>query len=129
MSVCTISSHDTPTLRGWWEEDKERTQRYYTNYLGLEGNAPEKISGELCKLIIRQHLMSPSALCILTLQDWLAVNESIRYPEAADERINVPSNPRHYWQFRLHIPIEDLIGNNEFNNDISALIQECGRGN
>lgn len=127
MSVCTISSHDTSTLRGWWEEDKERTQRYYSDFLGFEGEAPEIITGELCRHIIKQHLMSPSALCILTLQDWLSIDENIRYPEAAAERINIPSNPRHYWQFRIHIPIEDLADNKEFNDNISALIQECGR--
>lgn len=127
MSVCTISSHDTPTLRGWWEEDKERTQRYYSEYLGLEGKAPEKIPGKLCELIIRQHLSSPSALCILTIQDWLSINEDIRYPEASAERINVPSNPRHYWRFRIHTPIEDLLDNNKFNKGLKDIINECGR--
>ena len=28
-SVCTISTHDMSTLRGWWEEDLQQTQRYY----------------------------------------------------------------------------------------------------
>ena len=48
-------------------------------------------------------------LCILTVQDWLAVDESIRLADANAERINIPSNPRHYWRYRMHMCIEDLM--------------------
>ena len=108
LSVCTISSHDTPTMRGWWEEDSHRAQRYYNNILRLHGDAPKEASGWLCEKIVRMHLECPSILCILTLQDWLAIDESIRCPEASAERINVPANPRHYWRYRMHVNIEDL---------------------
>lgn len=39
-SVCTISTHDMSTLRGWWEEDYQQTQRYYNATLGHYGVAP-----------------------------------------------------------------------------------------
>lgn len=29
QSVCTIGTHDMSTFRGWWEEDKELTERFY----------------------------------------------------------------------------------------------------
>lgn len=127
LSVCTISSHDTPTLRGWWEEDSERAQRYYNDVLGLEGDAPEKAPGWLCETIIRQHLECPSALCIIALQDWLAVDESLRYPDAAAERINVPANSRHYWRYRMHITLESLLKNKSFTEHIKEIIQSTHR--
>ena len=122
LSVCTISSHDTPTLRGWWEEDPQRSQRYYTTVLGLEGTAPEKAPGWLCEQVIRQHLECPSALCIIALQDWLAIDEKLRYPDAAAERINVPANSRHYWRYRMHITLENLLKNTTFTNHVKSII-------
>ncbi len=127
MSVCTISSHDTATMRGWWEEDRAASQRYYNNVLGLQGEAPEKASGWICERIISSHLASPSILCILTLQDWLSVDEHLRYPDASAERINVPANSRHYWRYRMHLNIDDLMNENEFNNHIKQLVTAYGR--
>ncbi len=124
LSVCTISSHDTPTLRGWWEEDHERAQRYYNNSLHMQGEAPGEAPGWLCEEIIRRHLRCPSVLCILTLQDWIAVDETIRYPDSADERINIPANPRHYWRYRMHLTLEELTGNEPFNSKLRELVKE-----
>ena len=66
-------------------------------------------------------------LCILALQDWLAIDENVRLADADAERINVPSNPRHYWRYRMHVNIEDLIDNHEFSQNITDLIKESGR--
>lgn len=122
LSVCTISSHDTPSLRGWWEENADRSQRYYNNVLGLEGKAPESAPGWLCEKILRMHLECPSALCILTLQDWLSVDESVRCADVESERINIPANPRHYWRYRMHLTIEQLMGCTALNSKIHELI-------
>lgn len=124
LSVCTISSHDTPTLRGWWEEDHNRAQRYYNNCLQIPGEAPEQAPGWLCEEIIRRHLHCPSILCILTLQDWLAIDETLRYPNSADERINIPANPRHYWRYRMHLTLEELTDNETYNSKLSELVKE-----
>lgn len=66
-------------------------------------------------------------LCILTVQDWFAVDENIRLADADAERINIPSNPRHYWRYRMHICIEDLMEAHDFNQNITDLIKESGR--
>ena len=122
LSVCTISSHDTPTLRGWWEEDYERAQRYYTNALHMHGEAPRQAPGWLCEHIIRQHLECPSVFCILTLQDWFSIDEAIRLPDAAAERINVPANPRHYWRYRMHVSLESLLQPNSFTEHVKCIV-------
>ena len=126
-SVCTISSHDTPTLRQWWDEDEARTQDYYNNVLQKYGAAPHPLPGWLARDIISRNLLCPSMLCILALQDWLAIDENIRLADKDKERINIPSNPRHYWRYRMHINIEDLLGKHDFNQNITDLIRESGR--
>ena len=126
-SVCTISSHDMPTLRQWWDEDYSRTQDYYTTMLGRQDAAPHPLPGELAKEIIARHLDSPSMLCILSVQDWLAMDEQLRLPDADAERINIPANPKHYWRYRMHLNIEDMIANTALTDTVSTLIRQAGR--
>ncbi len=127
LSVCTISTHDTPTMRAWWDEDEERSQAYFATMLHHNGPVPHPMPGWLAEDIIERHLLCPSALCIIALQDWLAIDERLRLPDAFAERINVPSDPHHYWRYRMHINIEDLMEADELNTTISALINESGR--
>ena len=127
-SVCTISTHDMPTLRQWWDEDYERTQDYYgASTLHRSGEAPHPLPGWLAKDLVSRHLTSPSMLCLLSLQDWLAIDERLRLPDANAERINIPANPRHYWRYRVHLNIEELMAATDFNNEISTLIVQSGR--
>lgn len=126
-SVCTISSHDTPTLRQWWDEDRKRTRDYYNSVLGKYGDAPHPLPGWLARDIISRHIAGPSMLCILSIQDWLAIDEHLRLPDAGAERINIPANPRHYWRYRMHLCIEDLIADQNFNQNMTDIIREGGR--
>ncbi len=126
-SVCTISTHDMSTLRQWWDEDKERAQKYYNNVLHRGGGAPHPLPGWLAKEIVVRHLMCPSMLCLLSLQDWLSLDEQLRLPDANAERINIPANPRHYWRYRMHFTIEQLLEANDFNNEMRDMIRLSGR--
>ena len=126
-SVCTISTHDMATLRGWWEEDMQLTANYYNRVLGHWGEVPAQAPGWVCEEIIRQHLQCPSLLAILSFQDWLSMDEELRYPDADAERINVPANPRHYWRYRMHLTLEDLMKNGKFNNKLRSMIDENNR--
>ena len=126
-SVCTISSHDMPTLRQWWDENIQRTQEYYNTMLYRQGPAPHPLPGWLAQDIISRHLTSPSMLCVLSIQDWLAINEHLRLPDANAERINIPANPKHYWRYRMHLSIEDLAANREFMDSVTELVAQSGR--
>lgn len=126
-SVCTISTHDMSTLRGWWEEDYQQTQRYYNTILGHYGTAPVVATPELCEEIVRNHLNSNSILCILSFQDWLSIDKKLRNPNVQEERINVPSNPRNYWRYRMHITLEQLMKAQALNDKIRELIKYTGR--
>lgn len=126
-SVCTISSHDMPTLRMWWDENIQRTQEYYNAMLYRQGPAPHPLPGWLASDIISRHLTSPSMLCILSIQDWLATDEALRLPDADAERINIPANPKHYWRYRMHLNIEDLAADKRFVQNITEMISQSGR--
>ena len=122
-----ISTHDMSTLRGWWEEDFQQTQRYYNTMLGHYGAAPAVATPELCEEVVRKHLQSNSILAILSLQDWMSMDGKWRNPNAQEERINVPANPRHYWRWRMHLTLEQLMKAESLNEKIKELIAQTGR--
>ena len=116
------------TIRGWWKEDSLRTQRYYNNILEYQGKAPESCEPEICKKIINQHLQSPSMWTIFPIQDILGISKKLRRQgDPKKEQINNPANPYHRWNFRMHINIEALIEEKEFNSEIAEMIKESRR--
>ncbi len=126
-SVCTTSTHDMSPLRSWWTEDKAKTQRYFNAVLKREGEAPADCTADIASQIIVQHLQAPSMLAIIPLQDWLATDDALKHPDAEAERINIPADPHHYWRYRMHLTIEQLLRANEFNQRIRRFIQSVGR--
>ena len=127
MSVCTTSTHDMGGIRAWWEEDREKTQHFYNNILHEGGLAPYYAEPWICDRIISLHLDSPSMLTILPLQDWLSIHGTIRRDNPQDEQINVPANSRHYWKYRMHITIESLLKEKEFNKYLKEKVTYSGR--
>lgn len=126
-SVATIFTHDMATLRMWWEEDQKRTQQFYHEILQKDGPAPDSIPGWLCEEVVARHLFSPSMLCLISLQNWLSIDDTIRYPDPSEERINVPANSRHYWRYRMPLYIEQLLSAGGFNDKIRKMIEHAGR--
>ena len=121
LSVCTTGTHDTNPLRAWWEEDRAVTQRFYNEQMGWWGEAPQQMSPEIAEFIVNQHMYSPAMWVILPLQDWFAIDGNIRLKDQFGERINVPANPHHFWNYRMHITIEDLLKKSDFNEHIRRL--------
>ena len=128
MSVCTTSTHDMSPLRAWWEEeDRGLIQRYYNEVLGRGGEAPAECTPEICEQIIAQHLASPAMFTILPLQDWLGMSAELRYAEPAEERINVPAICPYYWRYRMHLTLENLLSQKDFNDKVKRMVKESGR--
>lgn len=127
LCVCTTSSHDTTPLREWWTEDRALTQKYYNEILHRSGTAPEMCSADICEQILRQHLESPAMLAIFPLQDWMAIDDSVKREDAFAERINIPANPRHYWRYRMHLTLEDLLSRDAFNDKVASMVSSTGR--
>ncbi|MDR1555953.1 MAG: 4-alpha-glucanotransferase [Tannerellaceae bacterium] len=127
LSVCTTSTHDMPPLRNWWKEDREKTERYYNQVLQLPGEAPAECTARIAEQIIANHLGSPAMLVIIPLQDWLATDEALKREDYSAERINIPAHAAHYWRYRMHITIEELLKADTFNDRIICLIKNNGR--
>ncbi|MCC2545571.1 4-alpha-glucanotransferase [Hymenobacter sp. BT175] len=128
LSVVSPGSHDMSTVRGWWEEDRARTQRFYEHTLGHVGqSAPASCEPWVARQITEQHLHSPAMWAIFPLQDLLAMSQDLRRPHAQDEQINMPSNPQHFWKYRLHLSLEELIQQTDFNNQLRQLVNGSAR--
>jgi len=126
-SVCTTSTHDMNPIRAWWEEDAVLTQRFYNRALGMQGTAPETCEQWIAEKIIEQHLQSQAMWIILPWQDWMALDTSLCHEHPNAERINVPSNPRNFWCYRMHMTLEQLLKEDDFNARIKEMITESGR--
>ena len=127
LSVATPSSHDTSTIRGWWEENQSLSQRFYNEILGNSYQAPAECTTSIVRQIIIQHLYSPSMWAIFALQDLLGMDDTLRLPNPNEERINNPGNPNHYWRYRMHLNLEDLLAQTDFNKFVRDQVQYTGR--
>jgi 4-alpha-glucanotransferase len=127
LSVVTPSSHDMSTIRGWWEEDAPRTQRFYNQELGRPGEAPRHCETGISQAIVDQHLASPAMWSIFQLQDLLGMDPKLRREDFAAERINVPAIPNYYWRYRMHLTLEALREADAFNRGVRQHIEQSGR--
>ena len=127
LSICTTGTHDMNPLRAWWEEDRGVTQRFYNHVLGAWGEAPYFCEPWICEQVVAMHLKSPAMLTVLPWQDWVAMDGALRRENPNDERINVPANSRHYWRYRMHFTLEELLQADELNKMIKQKISESGR--
>lgn len=127
--VATTSSHDTSTFRGWWEEiPADNRQKYWSELMKREGSAPAACSPAIAEWAVMDHLASPAMWTVFPLQDLLAMDEGLRRPNAAEEQINDPANSMHYWRFRLHLPIEDVMAKSSFIAKVKNMNDNSGRG-
>jgi 4-alpha-glucanotransferase len=127
LSVVTPSTHDMSTVRGWWEEDKAKIQKFYNYIMGHYGEAPYFCEWWINKEIILQHLYSPAMWSIFQIQDLLGMSQTLRRENPMEERINQPADPKHLWKYRMHINLEDLVKEKEFNEELKKNIVASGR--
>ena len=127
LSVVTPSTHDMSTIRQWWEEDKLLTQQYYTHSLKQQGGAPFYCEPWICRKIIQQHLHSPAMWTVFLLQDLLSISAVLRCEDPHQERINIPADPHHFWNYRMHLDLNQLLDATAFNQELKKMIQEAGR--
>lgn len=127
LSVCTTSTHDMSTIRGWWEEDKEKIARFYHKILGHNDDPPFYAEPWICREIINQHLYAPAMWVILPIQDLIAMDGNLRWDQTDKERINVPSDPENKWRYRMILSLDELLDARQFNQDMRSLVHLSGR--
>ena len=103
------------------------TQQFYNRVLGFDGKAPDEMDGRIARAILMQHLNSPSAFALFAWQDWMAMDENLRHPYHSEERINVPSNRDHVWNYRMHLSLERMLGERAFNEAVRLMVADSGR--
>ena len=127
LSVSTTSTHDTSTLRGWWEEDPGKSERYFRTIMGNHAACNKVMEPWLAKDILQQHFWSPAMWTIFPIQDLLAMDEELRRQDFEAERINIPAVALHYWRYRIHVTMEKLLKSSRFNAELLRMITHSGR--
>ena len=127
LSVCSTSTHDMSTLRGWWEEDRLHSERFFRLVMGQKGDFPFYMEPWVARDILNMHFYSPAMWAIFPIQDLLAMDGRLRWDNTEGERINVPAIAQHYWRYRMHLKLEDLINEKKLNNELRSMISASGR--
>ena len=127
LSVVSPSTHDMSTVRAWWEEDRSKTKHFYNHLMGQTGEPPVYCEAWINKEIILQHLYSPAMWSIFQLQDLMGMDADIRREDPREERINNPAVASYYWNYRMHISLEDLLKEKEFTAELRDCVEKSGR--
>ncbi len=127
LNVVTASSHDSSTLRQWWQEDRNITVKYFREQLHQFGTAPGELVPEIAEMIMKQHLYNDAMLAIFPIQEFLATDHSLRNGNMDNERINVPAIFPHYWRYRMHVNLEELNESEDFNSKIAYWVEDSSR--
>ncbi len=127
LSVITPATHDMSTIRGWWEEDRELTRKFFNRELGLPGEAPLTADPTIVRRVVEQHLASPAMWSIFQWQDLAGMDASLRRDQITAERINIPAFPNYYWRYRLHVSLEQLLQADAFNSQLKQMLADAGR--
>jgi 4-alpha-glucanotransferase len=128
MTVASPSSHDTTNFRAWYREDDGRRYRFCELFGLPDGEGPgATCSPDTVRAVVRQHLNSPSMLAVFSIQDVIGMSRNLPQRDPDEETINVPSNPEHYWRYRMHVSVADLEEDGELRNALRAMIGASGR--
>ena len=127
LSVYTTGTHDTSTIREWWQEDAEKTSRYYHQLCKAIEVVPQHCNPTTTRKILEDILSSNSIFTIFPMQDILALNEELVTKNPKDERINNPANPNHYWCYRMNVDLETLLKNKNFNSLLKKMLKDYNR--
>ncbi len=127
LSVVSPSTHDMSTIRAWWEEDSFKTKRFYNLLMAHGGEPPAYCEPWINKEIVLQHLYSPAMWSVFQLQDLMGMSAEFRREDPNEERINNPSQSEHYWNYRMHINLEDLLKETTFNEELKGYVEASGR--
>ena len=112
LAVCASSSHDMATLRMQFEEENGRDMETWEVKRTLQG-----------------YLDSTPMLAIFPLQDWLALDGSLRRADFQNERINQPADPNHHWRYRMHIDVKTLAASDALRIEVEGMLKDSGRFN
>ena len=65
-------------------------------------------------------------LCLIALQNILALSPELRDPHPEREQINDPANPDQHWHYRMPVTLETLIHDSGFAEKLRLLVAREG---
>lgn len=95
--------------------------------LGGEGIAPDMCTPAVLEHIVQQHMDSPSLLAIFPLQDLLPLSSRLPDCSPEEQQVNEPSNPLHYWRYRLHVTLEEVAADADLRALLVDMLQAAQR--
>jgi 4-alpha-glucanotransferase len=95
--------------------------------LGGDGPAPEQCTPAVLEHILQQHMDSPSLLAIFPLQGLLPLSTHLPDCPSRQQQINDPTNPQHYWRYRLHVTLEEIAADDGLRCLLSDMLQASMR--
>jgi 4-alpha-glucanotransferase len=123
LTVCAPSVHDTSTMRGWWDE--EPGNEAFWSCLGLEGPVPESYGAPTATQVTAAILETGSSICVLQLQDILALSSVVPLVPPDDERVNTPGTVNDVnWSYRLPITIAELAAEGDLAEVLRPLLRK-----
>lgn len=122
LAVASPSCHDVTPLRAWYESDLEQAERFYYAQLGGCGPPPATCSPEVVRAVLQQHINCPAMLAIFPIQDLMALSLQYAARPALEEVINDPTVSKHYWRYRIHVPLEQLIANDDWCDTVAEML-------
>jgi 4-alpha-glucanotransferase len=122
-TVCSPSVHDAHSLRGWWAEIGPADRQAYWQAMGKEGEPPDTVDPGFLQEMFERNLAANSAICVLALNDLLALEPDLRPEDPSDERINTPATDgEHNWRWRMPLTLEELSGRGDLRERIAAML-------
>jgi len=111
LGVTTVSTHDSETLRQWWETSFEEASAYAKSR-GWDYMTP--LTRKMRQQILKDSNTTTSLFHIHLLHEYLAGFSDLVWNDPQLERINIPGviSPNN-WTYRFKDPIETIIKHNE----------------
>lgn len=127
-SVMSPSTHDMSPVRLWWEEsEKDYLKKFFHEELGFGNEFICEFKSFIAERMIAIQSEWKGMWAVFPLQDLMAMDEKLWRENPEEERINIPSDPKHFWKFRFHLSMEELLDNNIFQNKIKGMLSVSGR--
>lgn len=105
LSMTTVSTHDSETLREWWQNQTEEAKEFAAF---KQWNYSSELTVEQQKEILRDSHKSGSLFHINLLQEYLTLFPELRWPSPEEERINVPGIvDEQNWTYKYKPSIEE----------------------
>lgn len=115
LSVLTTSTHDMPSLRGWWCSLDDQQRSFICREYGLDPPGESTLP-----LLLRSLSRTNASVVIFPLQDWFVLSGYAAEVSVEDEQINYPHDSEHVWDYRMYRTIEDL----RHNTSLSRAVRE-----